>query len=269
MAYLDERLANIDRVPDALIASIDGVREPLFRRLIEVLTSMQAEDGRLVLSEANIAKIEELIDAMGGFLFESEAEYARAVREYVGAVQLQGELANDYFTRFDKFSAANPIYGGVLDKLKFNTATLFSRPTVEARIGDELRQLITSYVTSETAVPDAINGMRDFLVGNEDRLGRLSRYARTWGDTAFVTADRQYVSVIGNDLGITKWRYVGGLVQDSRPFCVERAGGTFTDEEIRSWASLDWAGKMQGTTEDNIFEFCGGWNCRHVLMPVE
>ena len=58
---------------------------------------------------------------------------------------------------------------------------------------------------------------------------------------------------MGESLGIKKYLYAGGLINDSRPFCVARDGKVFTREEVRSWGRLgDWRGKIVGTNESTI-----------------
>jgi hypothetical protein len=54
----------------------------------------------------------------------------------------------------------------------------------------------------------------------------------------------------------------------TRPFCEERVGNFYHQKEIESWANIDWQGKRPGTTSSSIFIYCGGYNCRHSLIPV-
>ena len=62
--------------------------------------------------------------------------------------------------------------------------------------------------------------------------------------------------------------YAGGELPTTRPFCEERVGKFFHYKEIESWASENWAGKNSETTAQNIYEYLGGWNCQHTLIPV-
>ena len=76
---------------------------------------------------------------------------------------------------------------------------------------------------------------------------------------------------MGQNEGIDKWLYSGGLVKDSRAFCVARAGKEFTTAEVLGWPKDEkykWDGMIAGTNESNIFAYRGGWSCRHILAPV-
>lgn len=60
--------------------------------------------------------------------------------------------------------------------------------------------------------------------------------------------------------GYNKFLYAGGIVQDSREFCIERVGHVFTREQGESWNDLEWAGKMYGV---DFFVQMGGYGCLH------
>jgi hypothetical protein len=76
--------------------------------------------------------------------------------------------------------------------------------------------------------------------------------------------DASINTAIGKQSGATKWKYYGGTVRDSRPFCVEHAGQVFTDEEIEETWSGSWKGKASG----DPFIVRGGYNCQHHWRPV-
>jgi hypothetical protein len=99
----------------------------------------------------------------------------------------------------------------------------------------------------------------------------LAVYIGTQAITSYGQAERQYVVGVGQKEGMDKWLYSGGLVKDSRPFCVARAGKIYTTAEVLAWPRQEkykWAGMIPGTNESNIFAYAGGYRCRHILAPV-
>lgn len=68
------------------------------------------------------------------------------------------------------------------------------------------------------------------------------------------------------EYGYTKFRYEGGLIADSRDFCIERDGLEFWMEDGESWNDLEWKGKIPGV---DFFVQAGGFNCRHWLVYVK
>lgn len=66
--------------------------------------------------------------------------------------------------------------------------------------------------------------------------------------------------------GYKRFLYVGGLIDESRDFCVERDGHEFTYDQGKEWDDLWWKGKIEGVP---FFIQCGGYNCRHHIEWVE
>ncbi len=110
---------------------------------------------------------------------------------------------------------------------------------------------------------------RDELITS---LGEISgeSFARvsTVIDTGLSIVGRERINDVAKDLGLEWYRYIGGVIRTSREFCTERDGGYYHKSEVEEWADEEWEGKIDGTTSENIFSYCGGYNCRHELIPV-
>ena len=66
--------------------------------------------------------------------------------------------------------------------------------------------------------------------------------------------------------GLKRFKYSGTLIANSRDFCIQHVGRTYTEEEIRRiWSSESWSGKRAG----DPFVVRGGERCRHFFIPVE
>ena len=86
---------------------------------------------------------------------------------------------------------------------------------------------------------------------------------------AFAISDRTYSEAVAAATGVQFYRYLGGLVRDSREFCITRQGKVWHIEEIKSWGRLkSWDGRNPATNADTITQYLGGYNCMHVLVPL-
>jgi hypothetical protein len=73
---------------------------------------------------------------------------------------------------------------------------------------------------------------------------------------------------IADERNLTRYEYKGGLVKNSRPFCVQHAGGIFTREDAKRFDEMEWRGKMPGVP---FLVACGGFLCAHIInwLPNE
>ena len=78
--------------------------------------------------------------------------------------------------------------------------------------------------------------------------------------------DAVFIKHRAEQAGLTKFKYTGSIVSESRDFCIRNVGRTFTKAEAQSkWASQSWKGKRAG----DPFVVRGGHNCRHFWLPVD
>ena len=63
-----------------------------------------------------------------------------------------------------------------------------------------------------------------------------------------------------------KFLYAGDVIEESREFCVARAGLEFHRSEGELWNGQHWRGKIEGV---DFFIQVGGYNCRHHLEWIK
>ena len=101
-------------------------------------------------------------------------------------------------------------------------------------------------------------------MGHNDVRGRsMTMYAKGFAQDAIMNFHNQVNVKKGEDLGMTHFLYNGDLISASRPFCITRAGKTYSKQQILSWDKLSWKGKAGPAMSER-----GGYNCRHHWRPV-
>lgn len=128
----------------------------------------------------------------------------------------------------------------------------------------KIKQLVeVANFGSEAASKRAIEELHKVYAA--DKLGNnMRRYATVYAQDSIMQFNAQAVVAHGKQAGVKKWRYYGDVIRDSRPFCAEHAGKTFTTDEIYALWESDWKGKAAG----DPFIVRGGYNCRHHFRPV-
>lgn len=265
MAWIDQRIKAITTYPADFTKVIDAQRFEMFAQLSQLLTLLQTENGAILPTAENLILVDSIIEQLGDFLFEPESKYLLALNSYLSGIAVTATAANTAMKITDSAK-----YQQVLGNLIIRTQQLFDKTMVNSLTTTELRSVISGSVTAQSTTFEAIESIKQFILGNDKREFFLKRYAKTWATTGFATAESQYVKAVADDIGVEKWEYAGGTVDDTRQFCLDRVRQVFTREEIEGWPETagDWAGRAYGTDKDTIWAYRGGWNCGHVLMPV-
>jgi hypothetical protein len=98
--------------------------------------------------------------------------------------------------------------------------------------------------------------------------GKITNNIAARADDFVTIFKRTSTYVLGNEKGVKYYRYVGGTIDSSRCFCERRVNNIYDKKEIENWSKTDWDGKISGTNKVSIFSLCGGWSCRHSLVPI-
>lgn len=99
-----------------------------------------------------------------------------------------------------------------------------------------------------------------------DKLGRnMRRYATQMVQDSLMQFDASISVATAKESGAEYFIYSGGLVDDSRDWCIQHAGKTYSQDKINElWANNSWRGKSDG--DPMIVR--GGYNCRHRWLPT-
>ena len=98
-----------------------------------------------------------------------------------------------------------------------------------------------------------------------DRVGNnLKRYSNAYAQDSLMQFDASVNVATGRQNGATKWKYFGGNSANSRSFCLQHEGKTYTDEQI----AQIWAGSWKGKSSSDAMIARGGYNCEHHWRPI-
>lgn len=182
-------------------------------------------------------------------LFEPVRRYAQAQITEIDAVFVDNDEIN------------SEVLGGVVvdtGQLRAE-ATASMIASVEQEQNNILGVVATSAVVGGTTVA-TIRALR------KSKNAIINRLKIAFG-TNIRSVDNAYTLLKGRASNADpKYRYVGGVIAESRPFCVAHNGDVMTESEIRNlWNSQTWQGKKPG----DPFVVRGGYNCRHSFVPVK
>ena len=162
--------------------------------------------------------------------------------------------------------AAGATTGALVNSARGRISGIFmeSDDAVVRREQRKLQRLLRTAGANKEEIDQAKRVIRDRLTGVNVSASVRDLTSKKVQDTV-MKFDGAYTAGQAKRKGVQRWRYAGGVIGETRPWCEEHTGQTYTTEEIEDlWAS-GWAGKEPG----DPFVVRGGYNCRHFWVPVE
>lgn len=257
------KLARLETVPDKFISLVDRQNSKLFQEALKLLDALELKGGFVVPNEANLNVINQVSEIMKNTLFNGE--YLEGVKSFVTEFQVQAGLNNSIISQQFNFKDKE-LFNSVVKQSQRTALQLLDQSAISNSVLKPLTDKLSTSVMTGAKYSDVIQMLKDNILGGDldpKLTSHVSRYVRD----AFATFDRTYTQIVANDVKVEFWEFSGGLVKDSRDFCVERDGQIFTTEEVESWADEDWQGKNPATDSTTIFAYLGGFQCLHSLIP--
>lgn len=237
-------------------------------------------DYRIRPTKANLNKIMRILRAATDKIYPKY--WLEGLRDIENQYSILERVNNAYLNSQAFGFRMTPRYQAITEAAIQNVQALDNRDLTRRRMEQPIRNMLVEFVRTGAPFGDLVKTMERSLLNQEisnrkttnvDEPG-IKRSFQEYHAIKRATRDnlfrfsRSYVESVSADLELQFYRYIGGLVEDSRPFCRERVGKTWHISEIESWANLKWPEKIPGTNATNIMVNLGGYNCRHDMLPV-
>jgi hypothetical protein len=279
---LKSKNERLDSVPSRLSEATVRSQKQLFNEVRLLLESFERDGDYILTTPGNIVKLNELKRQLQRLLYSSE--YVQAVKAFASEIDKQADINNAvYKTMVDYDESA--ITAALIDSSKRSAVDALLGGSMDAAFYEPVAQTISSAVSTGAGYVETVTALRLAIEGGEVNGsvidGRLSRYVGQIASDSFAITDRTYGNQVSVELQLEFYRYTGGLLDSSRPFCKARNGYYFHEKEIETWINgggdmesnplphVEWQGQYRGTNSSSIFNLCGGYNCKHTLMPVD
>lgn len=234
-------------------------------RIGTILADLDIRDGNLVASEANIAKLSQVMaDIESDFV---DPQWRDAVREYVKTFDVLDANTTAWVGQIGSIDK------GLMKALRtqykqISAEYLLNAQSFSQTLLNPIAQEVGAYIATGSRYSDLVKAVSQIVTGGDTSDGAILGNARTTVNDLVSVYERTATNIAAEQVGAVFFLYQGRPIKSTRPFCRERANKYYHKEEIASWASEDWQGKTEGTNSTTIFSYLGGYNCRHVLVPV-
>jgi hypothetical protein len=272
LAKIDANVIVAARLERRLVRNVTDLEREIYELVQRLLREFDIKDGQFVPSD----RASELL-----------ARLNRELRRIVDRTRLEDDVMKfiDDFDQIDRnIKAIQNQLNGIqvpnnifTDQRKWAidaTVNSLLESNINLRFVQPVKQLLYSRVAFGGSVVDAERQLKALVLGDGDKFGVLRRWV---GQVARDTIN-EYQGAINQQIAVeyelNAFRYVGGLVEDSRPQCVrwiEEFGGVLRfdqlEKEIR-WAYNNGTGMKPDTTPENFAMKRGGYNCIHECIPI-
>ncbi len=286
MTELQSVIDTLDNAAD----SFDGIATKEQKKIYdEVITLAKDLDldaqGKVKQSIANLKRLTEIKARLAAL--SKDKEWVASISgfaKYFGILQQQqNAYYTDHFPSLTLSKSAKQKHALMKQLAVQNTMEALMGSGLKANVTDKLNDILLRAVTTNAKFADLQEELRAHLLGKDGGQGAFSRYATTYATTALSQFTGQNNKLLTDDLGCEWFMYTGSNKETTREFCekltekkyIHRSEiptiltGRIDDHQCAIYEKTGLPyGMIEGTTADNFQCNCGGWNCRHQLVPI-
>jgi hypothetical protein len=269
----------IEQILDDALAQVqfgaDDATKKMVSALSKYLATFPNADGKFIIegSAEYLQRINVIIaEAING------SKYPSAVAQCVRSIEEITTLSQQVLTKYNPKVKIDFDRLGVSQIRTAQIETIVNNMTgdsLTAEIRQPIREALQRNVFAGSKLTDTRNYIADFLNKQEgQKYARLTRYAMTWAQDGILQYDGQIYDQFRTTYGTTHIRYIGSLINDSRPQCVRwinKYDGKIPVDKLQAeinWAFTQGSGMNIATTTSSFCTYRGGWRCRHKAIPV-
>lgn len=265
----------MDGAIDTVTAAGQDTQSSIYKFLTDYINRFEIEDGRFVVNQdftGRFAYIQRQMQRRIDTLFKpSITEYLSTYSKIEDInVSLQKSY-NQLTVDVEKLSPARKsVYNQAAYYLKDGLAEAYVQPT---------KYLLMQQVTQGVTLKDSQRILKnwnkgDLSAGSQLTSGRatpnLTKYATQVARDSLHGYNGTINEVIATEYDLKAFKYVGDIIEDSRPFCRHLVGlkRTIKLSEVPGFVQKYPDGLKPNTTMKNFYVVRGGYACRHLAIAV-
>lgn len=278
---IKEVLKQIDTTESKFGSVVDKAQKAMLNEVLTLTKDLKTSGGRILPTIENLKLINQIKAKLNKAVLSPE--YQKGVKDLLKSFDSiqAGQLSA--FSEMSKGATNQQKYDLVRQIAIENTANQLTESGIDANVTSKIKDVLLRSITSGVRYSDLVGEMSNLLTDTDTGKGALSRYAKTYTNTALSQFAGQTNKLLTEDSGAEWFRYVGADIETTREWCDK-----MTDKEYIHISEFDEVlkgnvdghkcelnpktklpkGMIEGTNEENLIVNCGGWNCGHKLVPV-
>lgn len=286
MTELKDVIETLDQAADSFDGIATKEQKKIYDEVIVLAKDLETDvHGKVKQSIANLKRLTQIKAKLAAL--SKDKEWVAGIThfaQYFGHLQkMQNEYYSQHFTESTIGMNAQKKNQLMREMAVQNTMEALMGDGLKANVTDKLNDILLRAVTSGAKFADLQDELRAHLMGENGGKGAFARYATTYATTALSQFAGQTNKLMTDDLGLEWFMYTGSNKETTREFCEHLTAkkyihkseiptiltGKIDDYQCAIYEKTGLPlGMIAGTTPENFQCNCGGWNCRHQLVPV-
>jgi hypothetical protein len=273
IAIIRKQDRTVSAANQSFFDSLPATEQRVFAALSKHVQKFSSDGERFVFDDGNVLltnQVERIIlEAIQGSTYPKDVN--GFLRNFETLKQFNFDIHRDIndLSPDELGELINPIQRATVEQ----TLQSLTGSGVSSNFIEPVRTGIYQNIVAGSTKADLEAYLRRYILGTPEVDGLFSRYVKQVSRDALNQFDGQVNAKIANEFGLDAYRYVGSLIEDSRPQCRRWvAMGVIQSKDLPAeiaWMNANGTGAIPGTSPETFSIYRGGYNCRHSAIPFK
>lgn len=265
---ISDKYKRLDDVPNTLYSKTLIAEREIYAKIIDLISRLERDESGFIIQNSANARIGANIKTNIRQVFD-QSQYIDFVLEFAGEYQGQVDVNTSYFKKvFPDFGKPSTWATNIVQVNRNSVINSLVNTSADVDYVEPMAKLVEDAILNGSSFTETVDNILQAAVTSPTRDSKLLRYTKQIAHDSFAVTDRTYTNQLARDMGVEWYKYSGDSIKTTRKFCDIRSNKYYPKAEVESWADQQWAGRYISTNTSNIFDWAGGYNCRHSLLPV-
>ena len=237
----------------------------ILRKVNGLIRQLELQGEAIKPNQANVRLLRKIKAELSSLVVNSA--YKNRVEKFTRNFDRIKSETDKFYNNNPGFNPNKPLYKEIISSNIALTKTSLLQSGIEQNVINPMLKILEQGITSGMEIGEMEETLRTVIVGDSKRLGGLERYVSQITRDSLNQFSANYNTSISATTGLEWYYYSGSIIDDTRDYCRERAGKYFHKKEVEDVPS-QWSGRIPGTNSSTVFTYRGGYNCRHLYLPV-
>jgi hypothetical protein len=253
---LNKKQEFIDLHRDRLEKTVIKLQVDLYDKMLSgIYSELDIKNGKILDTTHNYQILADIDVVYKNFTSVSSKLISYQIASVTGGLILKGKsyfkliLNENLSNRFDKIveATANKMNA----RIGLKNGEMVKGGFIESLLKDQtlatqIKNYVSKAVTGQIDSKDFIKGLSDLITGvpkevlkegvkTLEKTGALEKQYQRYAYDLYQQYDRVYNNSLADEFGMNYFLYQGGLIEDSRDFCVAHNNKVWTREEAAEW----------------------------------
>lgn len=218
--------SRIDQAVEKFSEGVEASQNFIYGRINAIIKGLELNGGRIRQNRDNRALLRKVSREVNRIIFSPA--FQKKTDELITDFERLAGISQRFYKVSDQAFISD------LEKLAIDNVVALLDDGIKTELQGPIKNILNSNISTGGNFVDLQDQLSTEIRGNSQRLGSMERYTKLFTNDSLSDFSASYNEAIANKLGLEFYKYIGPKADNTRAFCLTRAGKFYHKREVEA-----------------------------------